>query len=239
MITRITSPKEFARLPEKGTEAQKIRALYKAYGAGYDFCRFYRQDGGTFAAILDGDIVLCGDEADYRELAGFISVCGFGSIFCSEKAAAGLAELIGAVCHRICLMRYAGGTAVENIDRQPCLDRVYEILKTAFDIQYEPWYLDMSHRIRHGVSRCAVLGDSALTVQHDINGEALLSQIAAMPRGRGMGTTKRLIRAVCGELSPSEVFVLCERELAEFYRRCGFEAAGEKCLLRRASRPED
>ncbi len=234
MITRISALEDFLRLPVRGVEAQKIRALYKAYGAEYDFCRFYRQNGDTFIAVLDGDFVLCSGEADYRELAGFISVCGFVSIFCSEKAAAELTCILDAVSHKICLMRYAGGAAaIENIDRQPRLDKVYEILKTAFNIQYEPWYLDMSHRIRHEVSRCVILEDSALTVQHDINGEALLSQIAALPCSRGKGTTKRLIRAVCSELAPSEVSVLCERELTEFYRKCGFEIAEEKCLLRR------
>lgn len=234
MTARITAPMDFERLPEKGIEAQKIRALYKAYGAEYDFCRFYRQNSDTFLAVLDGDYILCDGETDYRELAEFLSACGFGSIFCSEKAADELSGRICAVWHEICLMRYAGGAEdVGNIDLQPQLDKVYEILKTSFDIKYEPWYLDMSHRIRHGISRCMIFEGSALTVQHDINGEALLSQIAALPQSRGRGNSRRLIRAVCGRLAPSEVFVLCENELTDFYRKCGFESVGMKYLIKR------
>ncbi|MDE7194936.1 MAG: GNAT family N-acetyltransferase [Oscillospiraceae bacterium] len=229
MITRISSPEDFAALPERGVEAQKIRALYRAYGAEYDFCRFYRQNDDTFIAALDRSFILCEGKADYGELAGFFTACGFGEIFCSEQAAAELPFQTSYVY----LMRYIGWSEhCEDIDRQPRLDEVYEILKTSFDIQYEPWYLDMSHRVRHGVSRCMTLDGSTLTVQHDINGEALLSQIAALPKGRGRGITKRLIRAACSELAPSEVFVLCEKELKEFYRKCGFEACGTKCLLR-------
>lgn len=228
MIARISSPEDFAALPAKGVEAQKIRALYQAYGAGYDFCRFYRQNGDTFIAALDGDFILCGGGADHGELAGFLSVCGFGSIFCSESAAAALPFPAAFVY----LMRYVGGAEVcEEIDREPRLDEVYGILKTAFDIQYGPWYLDMSLRVRHGVSRCMTLGGSTLTVQHNINGEALLSQIAALPQSQGKGVTKRLIRAACSELAPSEVYVLCERELTGFYEKCGFEVCGKKCVL--------
>lgn len=232
MISRITSDEDFKGLPKRGTEPQKIRALREAYGTEYDFCRFYLQDEDTFLADLDGDYILSEGSADYEELAGFFSACGFNEIFCSEKAGEELSERIPADRHEIYLMRYAHKAAADGeINRTPRLDEVYEILKTAFEIQYEPWYLDMSHRIRHGVSRCVILGGSALTVQHDINGEALLSQVAALPQCRGKGVTKRLICAVCHELSPSEIFVLCEEELTEFYRKCGFEACGRKCLL--------
>ncbi|MDE6031644.1 MAG: hypothetical protein K2G32_08495, partial [Oscillospiraceae bacterium] len=81
MIARITAPEELEGLPERGTESQKIRALYKAYGAVYDFCRFYRQNVDTFLAVLDGDYILSEGEADYGELTGFLSACGFGEIF--------------------------------------------------------------------------------------------------------------------------------------------------------------
>ena len=57
MIERIHSPKQLELLPQSGTEAQKIRALFNAYGCGYDFCRFFRH-GGTYLAALDGSFVI-------------------------------------------------------------------------------------------------------------------------------------------------------------------------------------
>ncbi|MDE6733452.1 MAG: GNAT family N-acetyltransferase [Oscillospiraceae bacterium] len=89
----------------------------------------------------------------------------------------------------------------------------------------------MSHRIRHNVAAARRLGDSALIIQHDLNGEALLSQIATLPSSQNRGNASRLISAVCAELSPSEVFVICEDSLKEFYRKIGFELAGYKAIL--------
>ena len=41
MIARLDTAEQLSALPEKGIEAQKIRALLKAYGTSYDFCRFF------------------------------------------------------------------------------------------------------------------------------------------------------------------------------------------------------
>ena len=72
------------------------------------------------------------------------------------------------------------------------------------------------------------------TIQHDINGEALLSQIATLPEARGRGNASRLVKAVCAELSESEVFLLCEDALLPFYRRLGFKKAAVKLVLTRS-----
>ena len=118
-----------------------------------------------------------------------------------------------------------------DISRPLRLDDVYVILKTAFDVDYEAWYTDMSHRIRHNVTSARLLGKSALMIQYDLNGEALLSQIATTPEARGQGSASRLIGEVCAELFPSEVFVICEDGLLPFYRKTGFEKTAEKFIL--------
>ena len=86
MITQIHWPQELSALPEKGIEAQKIRALFLAYGTDYEFCRFYRQ-GSSFLSLLDNTAVLCDSEdIDLEEWAGFITMCGCRELFCSERA---------------------------------------------------------------------------------------------------------------------------------------------------------
>ena len=130
-------------------------------------------------------------------------------------------------------MRCAGERETRaELDKAPNLSAVYEILKTAFDIDFETWYTDMSHRIRHGIAKARTLENSALIVQYDLNGEALLSQIATVPEKRGQGSASRLIKAVCGELSDSAVYVLCQDDLIPFYSRIGFEKADIKAVLR-------
>lgn len=233
MIKRIYSGEDFSALPEKGVEAQKIRALLMSYGTGYDFCRFFRQ-GSSILAVLDGSAVLCaGEDCDYRELAEFLSMNGFTELFCGEQDAQPLAEAGGFSAHRINLMKYCGKPVPAAPELNPPLSEVWGIVGRCFEIEYEPWYLDMSHRIRHGVTQCAVMDGSALCIQHNINGEALLSQIATPPELRGEGRASRLVSAVCGSLSDSVIFLLCGDCLVPFYEKNGFSCAENKYVLTR------
>ncbi len=221
MIRRVEST--FANLPDSGILAQKIRALMFAYGTEYEFCRFYYSDDFIISE-LDGEFVVSeiGCNPNYDELSEFFGFCGFSKIFCSKRVGERLSEHIRCKCEIVNLMRFAGQEILCETESNPPLSEVYEILKSAFDIKFEPWYVDMSHRIRHGITSVRRLGDSILTIQHNLNGEALLSQIATSPKGRNKGNATRLIRAVCAELYPSAVFVLCHNELVEFYKKVGF-----------------
>ena len=87
MIKQITDVADLRGLPPHGTEAQKIRSLYNAYGAGYDFCRFYRAES-CFISVLDNSAVVCGECVDTEELRGFLLMCGVSDVFCE----AGLAD---------------------------------------------------------------------------------------------------------------------------------------------------
>ncbi len=235
MIRRAQTDGELDGLPKHGIEAQKIRALLFCYGLKYDFCRFYVGEfhaGRAFLAELNGGFVLyeCG-ECDFEELAEFFVFGGFAEIFCSEAAGERLSRLLPCLLEKVNVMRFEGNAVPCDIETEPPLGDVYVVLKTAFDIEYEPWYLDMSHRTRHGVTRFRKLDGSVLAVQHDINGEVLLSQIATLPEKRGRGNARRLISAVCAEFSESRVYVICGDGLLDFYRKSGFVHVGYACRL--------
>ena len=233
MIKRVLSPEELVRLPKKSVEAQKIRALLLAYGTQYDFCRFYVSED-VILCETDGSFVVCeiDNVDDISELADFFRFNGFSDIFCSETLGEKLSETLECGSQKVNLMRFCRdiGKCVD-IERDPPLDEVYKILSSSFDIDYEHWYVDMSHRIRHNVAKARKLGSSALIIQHDINGEALLSQIATLPEHRGRGNASRLIRAVCAELSPDDVYVMCDDMLLTFYRKVGFEITDSKFII--------
>jgi len=232
MIVQVTCPEQLSPLPEKGLEVQKIRALYLAYGTGYDFCRFYRQDN-SFLSLLDGSAVLCDDvSTDYEEWSRFIIMSGCRELFCSEDAAVALMKIGGFRCDTVNLMRFEGAAHTEPTENAPALSDVYSIIREGFDIEFEPWYLDMSHRVRHGITQCRILdGKAALVIQHDLNGEALLSQVASLHEYRGEGYASRLVRAVSTELAPSKVYIICEDGLVGFYEKCGYSISGRKCVL--------
>ncbi len=233
MIKRITDPNELQTLPHRCIEAGKIRALFNAYGTEYDFCRFYRQDN-TFISALDGSFVVCASEdVDISELAQFFRMNGFAEIFCTAEIGAALSEMLSASCSEVDLMHFEGSTAQQvNIDTTPSLSDVYSIISEGFDIPFEPWYLDMSHRVRHGISVCCTLENkAALVIQHNINGEALISQVACRKAHRGQGIAAWLVMSAAAALAPSDVFVLCEAALIPFYEKCGFLSAGKRTVI--------
>lgn len=231
MISRIFADEEFSALPAKGLEAQKIRALYNAYGTKYEFCRFYRQ-GNSFLSMLDGSGVLCSAADDMEEWAHFLSMNGFSELFCSVETAQALSRSVSFGIETVNVMKYCGERYHEPFDSAPALRSAYTIINEGFDIDFEAWYLDMSHRVRHGVSRCCVLDEkAALVIQHDLNCEALLSQVAVLRNERAQGLGLRLIKAVAASLAPSDVYVICEDALTGFYQKCGFAECGKKCVL--------
>lgn len=238
MIRRASSENELSRLPKRGVEAQKIRALLLAYGVKYDFCRFFVSDffvlcemNGSFVV---SEIAESPNVDNIDELADFFAFGGFSEIFCSESLGRRLESKLCCNIEIVNLMRFCGEARISEtaeVEKSPLLDEVFSILKTAFNIDYGYWYADMSHRIRHNVAAARTLRNSALIIQHNLNGEALLSQIATAPENRNRGNAKKLIKAVCAELSPSEVFVICEDSLKEFYRKIGFEQVEFKAIL--------
>lgn len=231
MIKRVNSENELD-LPESGVEAQKIRALLKCYNTDHDFCRFYRSESLIITLFYD-DAVICETNKngiDIEELCEFVNFCGTSRIFCSEKLGKILCEKLSLNCKILNLMRFSGALNESCAEiKELSLSEAYEILKTAFDIEYEPWYLEMSHRTRHGISRFYGNESSVLCVQHDLCGEALLSQIATLPDKRRQGSASELIMSVCKRLT--DVFLLCENELLGFYERIGFERCGIKYEL--------
>ena len=227
MIQRLTAPEQLGALPERGVMAQKIRALLCAYGTGYDFCRFFLQGEGCFIALFGGSAVICGASEDRGELAEFLHFSGAADILCSEECGRELCGLLPLKAERVNLLRFCGAPSGVEVNDAPALSEVYGIISKAFEIEFEPWYLDMSHRVRHGVARCFTLESyAACVLQHDINGEALISQVATLPERRGEGLAKRLIHEVCRRCSGSEVYVICEDRLLGFYEKLGFERVG-------------
>lgn len=219
-------------------EALKIYALWLCYGTKYDFCRFYTADGAIVCGQNGSFVVSEFGDCDFEELAGFFAMGGFAEIFCSERAGAELSGKLRCSREDVYLMRFNGTGVAHDVEpivtteKETPLDEFYKILKTSFEIEFEPWYLDMSHRIRHGVTQTRRLGGSVLVIQHDLYGSALLSQVATLPEERGKGGASILISAVCAELSDSCVFVICEDKLRGFYKKNGFSEVCRKSILR-------
>lgn len=231
MIKRVCSADELQILPKSGVEAQKIRALLESYGINYDFCTFFISDSFIIAKYYEETIVCGYEHGDYEELCGFLRF-NSSNVFCSEEIKNALSVKISFSCKKLNLMQFYGKTNLDGCEiYEISLSKAYEILNTSFDFNYEQWYLDMSHRIRHGISQFYGFNGAVLAVQHNLCGEALLSQIATIPEQRGKGNASRLISSVCQKFCDSKVFLLCEDKNVGFYERLGFKTIEMKYEL--------
>ncbi len=220
MITRITEKEELeaalsAFSPDVFTG--KIKALYEAYGFSYPFLKFFRSERAVIAFYY-ASAVICG-EAD-EEISQFCSISGITDLLISHG---------GSPDSILYILQYVGGGSYADLKTDAPYEKVYNILKDGFQIDFESWYTDTCHNVRHGISEIYTLEDAATaTKMFSIDGIALLSLVAVKKEHRKRNYGRRIIEAAAERLSPeNRVFVICEKELVPFYKKCGFEKTAE------------
>lgn len=237
MITRIDR-KTAERLLEgaKDVFALKIASNLQAYD-GYDFHEVYGGQGLLIGRYYN-DLVIrtegtISDEAA-EELALFLRVCGFKSALCGMELGK---QLVGAGWDKAeenVVLKFAGAldevVPFEDIVVNPALDQVFPIIKDGFpDVDHDGWYVDMSHKIRHGVACVYLYNGATVTAAADMNGAVYLTLLALSKAVRGTGAAKNLLRSLGMQLKKAgkEVCILCREELVPFYNKAGFCVTGK------------
>lgn len=218
----------------------KIAGTAEAYGTELPFARFWLQYAGEkpVAAVsaLDGAVVLdAGEAADFAELADFLRAAGCKSLLCDGR----VVRLLGFSPDRAGkVLRHDRSARISvprnGVEENPNIREVHALL-CACEMSppdFEPFYLDLSHRIRHGVALCVgVRRESRLVAcavaQAKTGRMAVISAVAAHPafRRRGLGTLA--VRALLARLPQPEVFLLrAQRENEVFYRSLRFLPCG-------------
>ena len=203
----------------------KIASAVTAYGTGYDFCRLYYADSGGYILAYNGSM-LCDGVFDDNELSEFAGMLNADNIEMSSDN----------TLHIGCEYKKVGRTLFELIPKENDIERgrvkqntllheCFEIISAGFGItDYDPWYVDISHRIRHGVSDIFLYNSTTVTKVFDYNGMVFLSHIATAPQARGKGTARSLLYYLCGELSRGgkKVYLYARDERRSFYEDAGF-----------------
>lgn len=222
----------------------KIAGLQRAYGLLLPFARFWVQTdehGEITAAVssLDGASVLhLKSTADGDELKEFLSAAGCRTLLCGESAAHALygapnraGEMFVCSADLEESVTAGGAKLLEEVPVRALFSMLCECGEQRAG-QFEPFYLDVSHRVRHGACltqgayfsdrpvACAMAGSITKT-------DAVLSAVAVHPDFRRRGLGGAVVRALLLRLSPRAVYVLCENERAAlFYRSLSFSPAG-------------
>ncbi|MGN0655765.1 MAG: GNAT family N-acetyltransferase [Ruminiclostridium sp.] len=238
MLKQVYSLKEL--FPESYTPdifSGKIKALALAYGFNYPFCRFFVQDGGGAIADYYGEGVLFAPEnySGGEELVPFLKATGMKSIIMSAKVCekAGLQS----AAKKSLIMAYCG----ENEQESPAdlradlpYERVFDILKDGFPLDFDSWYPDVCHFVRHGISKVYTIpGKATATVMFSLDGVSLISYVASAENERGKGYALALVSYIAAEEQKRgfKPYVICEKGLCRFYEKAGFALSGEAAII--------
>ena len=117
-----------------------------------------------------------------------------------------------------------------EIDKYPKLMELFNFVD--YDTaDFESWYVDISHRIRHGCARAYTLNINGVIISSGIfssiyNDDAVLSAVRTSEEYRGLGYGSALVSEMTGDIK-GKIYLMREKELNEqFYKRLGFKNNG-------------
>ena len=233
MIKRVENVSELDRYEIIDIYSIRILSLLNAYGVGYDFAVFYKQidENGKITAImskLDGDITISFNNPDYSELEEFIDAIGYSACLCSALYAYKREYDEGVI---MCSDKHCEIYMPNiQINDYPKLMDIFNF-EDYESIDFDTWYVDVSHRIRHGCAKAYTLNINDEIVSSAIfsaiyNGNAILSSVRTQPEFRRMGYGSKLVSEMMGDICGS-VFLMRERDKnEEFYNKLGFRNIG-------------
>ena len=211
----------------------KLAGMVKAYGFEQRLVQFWLSQTAAYG-LLEGQMVLCGRPEDPAEARAFLAALGPGSVLCQKEAAAGLGLVVknqGKVLKkRLPAKTWAKMGAERNSQNMESLKKIHTLLRQwnmAGD--FEPFYLDLSHRLRHGVAMVetyqkgeALLGCAvAATVTKEA---AMLSAVAVQAGWQGKGIGSQLVGRIEAALPGKSLYVLREEgKNQRFYQRLGYD----------------
>lgn len=204
----------------------KILSLFQAYGSRYSFCNFWVQSNNkndVTAVICKfcSAITICTSaEANVDELREFADTIGYTELISNIELFGRSIRLNGVskACH-------GKGKINFDIDINSAI-KCYNILnqetKEICLPEFDSWYVDISHRIRHNSAfllreDCGV----AFCLLGDLN--ALINGIAVDAKYRKKGIGKRLIENISCNVPINNLSAICSDNVIGFYLCCGFK----------------
>lgn len=212
----------------------KIFSLLEAYGTKYPFIRFYAQknndDVTAVICILDNDITLSyiKNVADIEELAEFMCVMGFSTLLCDDEFVFDRDYESGVVM--------SGSKKIEiacdytNVDEYPYLFDLFNFVDYS-NVDFESWYVDISHRIRHGCSKAVTLNIDGEIISSAIfsaiyGNDAVLTAVQTKPKFRKSGYASALVSAMCCDVTGTVYLMREDNKNESFYKKLFFKNTG-------------
>lgn len=219
-----------------GSEAAiRIVGSYEAYGPKTRFLQFFTDGAGTCMSLMDGTAVIHAPNGLDEEWMTFLSMhTDVRSVRTDALAGEQLAALWQIGMKSGVFMTYRGESKPVSIDTQfTAYEDLYGFLSEHFSLpSFDSWYVDVSHRVRHGVCHTATIVENgqvvcnAMTVaetEHD----ALLGAVATHPDWRRRGLASVCIQTLISTLSNKMIHISPVDEYAQrLYESLGFAVSG-------------
>ncbi len=234
MIKKITQSNEFDNYDKTDIYSIRIKSLLSAYGTKYDFAVFYYQIDNdnkitSILSRLDNDWTLSHlDIFDEAELCDFFRAVGYSTILSDESFHFDSPYDEGIVMSAF--KKAERHIQYAEIDFYPKLMDIFNF-EDYDSIDFESWYVDLSHRIRHGCAKAVSLNIGGEIVSSAVfssiyNNDAILSSVRTSPEFRKMGYGGALVSEMLFDVSGT-VYLMREKDKNEsFYSNLGFENSG-------------
>jgi len=224
--------------------ALRIGALKEAYGIRVPFIQFYTDGEGSLLSVMDSVGVLYAAKPLTEEWLTFLNFHPDIRRLHSD-ADTGQRLAAGGNWHikTGVVLEYKGEISpdAECVEETPPLQAVHMLLSGAFEEfpPFDAWYVDVSHRVRHGHCRLAAIMEEgrpvsvAMTVAEAGRG-VLLGQVATDPAFRCKGYAGRCIRSLIQRTQGKDLYILPANKTAEsLYLKLGFRPCDHWAELQR------
>ncbi|MCD8218994.1 MAG: N-acetyltransferase [Ruminococcus sp.] len=238
---------------EKSWRGRQILSYYRAYGASYHFCRFFRliyPEGIGWMLLFNATLfVHAQDPIPLQELREFTAMHLPFRVECSQQLLPGLETLTSyQKLHRATFALTPSEPSAQfcehDVDQDPALDTVYDILHEGFPnlSEHSLWLTDTSHRCRHGISRVLTYRNSStVTLVYDWKDAVLVGQVATRVAQRGGGYARDFLRWIATRLANQgkHVALYALDIRISFYREIGFTEIDSEYVLERQDIPKE
>ena len=219
------------KLCAKSAFGCKSASIAMAYGFDKKFSCFWTEDQSTAVYCLVDDVmILSGTPKNAQETKSFLHMVGAKELICAlrnEELLALEPEQRGDIMQKVIVPNETA--AAEN---EVNIRDIYFLLEECgMATDFEAFYLDLSHRLRHGAALAVTQYSghelTGCAVVSSITGTAaILSAVAVREEYRRQGIGKKLVQAAEKGLGGKTVYVFKEKDKnEEFYKELGYHKA--------------
>lgn len=240
MITLLNNAPDFSG-KTLGFIETKILSNFIAYGTNYPFLNFWQgvNEGiitSTICKFEDTIFVCASDGANFNELREFLEVIGFSSLQAEEGVlrSLGFANFDEYVCLS-CDKAFSSEYNPPSLNLKSLYKVIFEDKdKNLTPPEFDGWYADLSHRIRHGTAVAVMEKElGGAIASHIAPHSAVISGVRVANTSQGKGVGKTLVKNLLSLLQSKTVYTATDCKTAEFYIKCGFNPIGKIGVFRK------